>query len=179
MLAPPAAASAARRPSDPTESDSDGSSVTGTGGGSDRSGSHGHRDGARLSAGPGRLRPLCDSKVISRALLRFVADCNWLLLVCRPLLSGANQCELFATPQRERHKHRILDSPLRALEPLRLPGPWVTRPSPKAVRRPRGFSNSGEPSRFQFFQSDMREITERKVTAPSWCGQRRCLKLLG
>ena len=43
-------------------------------------------------------------------------------------------------------------------------GPWVTRPSPKAVRRPRGFPSSGEPSRFQFFQSDWREITERKVT---------------
>ena len=61
---------------------------------------------------------LCDSKVISRALLRIVAVCNWLLPVCRPLFSGANQCELSARPQRERRKRRSLHRPLRALELL-------------------------------------------------------------
>ena len=68
----------------------------------------------------GETPSLCDSKVISRALLRFVAVCNWLLPVCRPLLSGANECELSVRPQRELSKRRILDSPLRALEPSRL-----------------------------------------------------------
>ena len=64
---------------------------------------------------------LFDSKGISRALLRSAAVCNWLFPVCSPLLSGANQCKLSARSQRERRKRYILDSQLRALEPLRLP----------------------------------------------------------
>ena len=74
----------------------------------------GHRDGES------QLPPYAIRSLISIALLGFVADCNRLLLVCRPLLSGANECELSARPQRELRKRRILDSPLRDLEPLRL-----------------------------------------------------------
>ena len=102
---------------------------------------------ANYAPGPG----LCDSKVISRALLRFVAVCNWLLPVCRPLLSCANECELFVRPQRELRKRCILDSPLRALEPSRL-----GLGSRGRVRRR---SRYAAPEEFKFRRTDSESIS--------------------
>ena len=76
-------------------------------------------------------------------------------------MSGANQCESSARPQLERRDHRILDSPLRALEPLRL----GLGSHGRVRRRYSAFQVSANRVDFSSskFQPDWREITERKV----------------